>query len=146
MADDKPQKQWSHFRDLVAHVFLESGHPCADADIAWYPATDAYQTDEVFVVRMELSGVSREDLRIRLHGRILEVRGVRKDPAAAVPRRFHKMEIARGPFVRKLELPGEFGGGSGGASYRDGILEIRIRRKRRAVRRIIDIDLPREAP
>jgi HSP20 family protein len=129
--NEKLEKRWGHFRELVAHMFLEPVHPCPEEDVAWYPATDVFQTEDELVVRMEMGGLRREDIRLMLEGDVLEVRGHRNDPYPAHRKRFHKMEISQGPFLRRLRIPDEFGPGEPKASYQDGVLEIRFARRRR---------------
>lgn len=141
MSDEKLEDHWGDFRDLVTHMFLESRHSCPDSDVIWYPATDAYETGDLFVVRMDLSGVRREDVKLILRENLLEVRGVRRDPAPEGRRTFHKMEIARGPFIRRLQLPQAFIHGEATAAYRDGILEIRIRAREEGARDDVEIEL-----
>lgn len=125
------EAQWGNFRDLVTHMFGEAAHTCPESDVVWYPATDVYQTPDTLVVRMDLSGIRREDMHIAIHGDILEVRGIRRDVLPHGPRRFHTMEIAVGPFHRRLRLPETFATGEASAAYRDGILEIRLEARRR---------------
>ena len=127
MTERKFEERWENFRDLVEHLFLEPGRGGHEADMIWYPATDVYETENAFVIRMDVSGVSREDLKIMMHGRALEVAGVRRDRTESEGRKtFHKMEIAMGPFARCIQLPERFAGGVTSAVYEDGVLQIQV--------------------
>ena len=105
MASEKFEDRWGNFRDLVEHLFLEPGRSCVEAGIVWYPATDAYETGSEFVVRLDISGVRREDIRVLLSGRILQVSGIRRDDSPQGRKTFHKMEIAMGSFARSIQVP-----------------------------------------
>lgn len=94
----------------------------------WKPATDLYETDEEYVVRMDLAGIKREDVSIAYNGRVLAVRGVRREGLPHLRRNYHKMEIDFGPFERRIELPGPIDQAGIKATYRDGFLEIRFRK------------------
>jgi HSP20 family protein len=134
--DDKFEERWGSFRDLVAHMLGENRH--CETEVMWYPATDAYVSGDEFVVRMDVSGVARDDLAVVLEKNLLHVRGIRREPRDE-RRRFHKMEIAVGPFGRTIEVPADAARGEVTARYRDGILEIRLaagRRRRGATHRI----------
>jgi HSP20 family protein len=127
VAERKFEERWENFRDLVEHLFLEPGRGSLEADVIWYPATDVYETEDAFVVRMDLSGVNRSQIRIVIRDRVLEVRGVRGDTTREKTKKtFHKMEIAMGPFARSIQLPSRFAGSGAGATYTDGVLEIRL--------------------
>jgi HSP20 family protein len=79
------------------------------------------------VVRLDLGGVRREDIRVQMRDRLLLIQGVRRDAPPGVPVRFHKMEIAKGPFARTILVPERFLGASARATYRDGVLELALR-------------------
>ncbi len=132
MAAGKFEDRWGNFRDLVEHLFLEPGRSSVEADVVWYPATDAYETEEEFVIRMDLSGVAREEIQILMRSRIVHVRGIRRDGSPEGRKTFHKMEIAMGPFARSIQVPERFARSEAAASYRDGVLEIRLRARPRA--------------
>jgi HSP20 family protein len=127
VAADKFEDRWGHFRDLVEHLFQEPGRSSVEADVVWYPATDAYETDSTFVIRLDVSGVRREDIQILMRGACVLVRGIRRDESLPGRKTFHKMEIAMGPFARSIQVPEAFGRSEAAATYRDGVLEIRLR-------------------
>ncbi len=126
MAGGRFEDRWGNFRDLVEHLCLEPGRSSVEVDVRWYPATDAYETEKEFVVRLDLSGVRRDEIHIQLRGRILQVGGIRRDDYPPGRKTFHKMEIAMGPFARSIQIPERFVRARASAAYRDGILEIRL--------------------
>jgi HSP20 family protein len=127
VAEKNFEERWGRFRDLVEHLFLEPGRGSLEADVVWYPATDAFEAGDEFVVRMDLSGVKKDEVRISLENGILGVHGVRRDTSPGVRKTFHKMEIAMGPFARSIQVPLRFAASEAKASYEGGILEIRLR-------------------
>ncbi len=132
MVDGDFEDRWGNFRELVEHLFLEPGRSSVEADVVWYPATDAYETDTEFVIRMDLSGVNREDIQVIMRSRIVHVRGLRRDDTPPGRKTFHKMEIAMGPFARSIQVPESFAAAAAAATYRDGVLEIRLKARPRA--------------
>jgi len=127
VAEKNFEERWGRFRDLVEHLFLEPGRGSLEADVVWYPATDAFEAGDEFLVRMDLSGVKKDEVRITLENGILGVQGVRRDTTPDLRKTFHKMEVAMGPFARSIQVPLHFAGSKAKASYEDGILEIRLR-------------------
>jgi len=141
VAGGKFEDRWGNFRDLVEHLCLEPGRSSVEANVVWYPATDAYETEEEFVVRLDLSGVRREEIQIHLRGRILQVSGIRRDDYPAGRKTFHKMEIAMGPFARSIQVPERFARSRASAAYVEGILEIRLKASPRSRAREITIEV-----
>jgi len=87
---------------------------------SWRPPTDVFETDDAYVVRVEIAGMREEDFSIELDGRILTIRGTRPD----VPERraYHQMEIRFGEFGTEVELPGPVVADQVKAHYQDGFL------------------------
>ena len=141
MAGGKFEDRWGNFRDLVEHLCLEPGRSSVEANVVWYPATDAYETDDEFVVRLDLSGVHRDEIQIQLRNRILAVSGIRRDEFPAGRKTFHKMEIAMGPFARSIQIPERFARARAAATYREGILEIRLKASPRSRVRELTIEV-----
>ncbi len=94
----------------------------------WQPPTDVYETEQNVVVRMEVPGVRPENLVVMLMGDILEVRGFRSDPAQGQKVRLSQMEIHYGPFQRRIRLHQPIDGKRYQARYRDGFLEVELRK------------------
>ena len=110
------------FHDLVYHR-----HPAAHfAEQPWVPPTDLVVAERSARVIVELAGVPRENVRVRLRGHMLEVSGRRTVPQEPSGAHYHRAEIYFGEFSRVVELPWEADEKSVSASYRDGMLEIRI--------------------
>ncbi|CAN5681528.1 N/A [soil metagenome] len=91
----------------------------------WRPETDLYETADTYHVVLDLAGVDPEHLAVEMEGEVLTIRGVRMEGSRA-GRRYHAMEIAAGPFERRVRVarPVELSGIS--ASYQRGILEVRL--------------------
>ena len=111
------------FHDLVYHR-----HPSAHfAEQPWVPPADLVVSEQTARVIVELAGVPRENVRVRLRGHLLEVSGRRMPPQEPAGAHYHRAEIYFGEFSRVVELPWEAEEASVSATYRDGMLEIRLR-------------------
>ena len=83
-------------------------HPsCHFTEPTWSPAADVMVSEDSARVIMELAGVPRENVRVRLQGRILEVSGRRHSPKDPALSHYHRAEILFGDFRRVIELPWE---------------------------------------
>lgn len=88
----------------------------------WSPPTDAYETDDSYVVRMEIAGMREEDFEVTLENNTLLIMGLRSD----LPERraYHQMEIRFGKFATAVGLSGPVNVDQARAEYKDGFLTI----------------------
>ena len=102
----------------------------------WRPDVDIFETDKSVVVRAELAGVRGEDLQVTVDGDTLRISGVRLAPEPAEVVRLQQMEIATGPFERRLRIPISFDREGVTAHLADGFLTVRLPKRARVERSI----------
>jgi len=104
----------------------------------WQPDVDIFETEKKLVVRLELAGVQGAELQVTVDGDALRISGVRLAPEPADVRRLHQMEIATGPFERRLRMPIPFDREGVSAHLADGFLTVTLP-KRAPVQREVAI-------
>ena len=92
----------------------------------WIPPMDLVETDEHFVLRADLPGLSDEDVAIELEDNVLTVAGERKAEHEDKREGFYRMERSFGQFRRSLTLPEGVDADAIGAQFDKGVLEVRI--------------------
>lgn len=87
------------------------------------PRTNMYDTGDNLEIRVEVPGIKREDLNIKLQGNYLEIRGARKteQPEGYTS---HRVERGATSFTRSFTLPSEVDATQVEASLKDGILTL----------------------
>src|SRR5688572_28826781 len=140
--------RWDPFRDLSSiqnelnrlfgRTFSREGEDEARS-IAWTPALDVSDTQDRFVIQVELPGVAPEDVDISVENTMLTVRGERKfynqmkeDDLVRGERRF-------GSFTRSITLPSTADPEGIQASFDAGVLTIEVPKKEEAKPRKIEI-------
>jgi HSP20 family protein len=93
---------------------------------AWTPPVDIYETDEALVLKAELPGFSKDDIGIELKENTLVIKGERKREDDMKEGNYHRVERAYGAFQRSFLLPTTVDQERVQASYKDGILELRL--------------------
>jgi HSP20 family protein len=88
----------------------------------WRPPTDVYETDDGYVVRVEIPGMRDGQFSVMVENNILTIRGSRSDTAER--RAFHQMEIRFGDFSTDVELPPNVNVNQVQAEYEDGFLRV----------------------
>ncbi|MCJ7625976.1 MAG: Hsp20/alpha crystallin family protein [Anaerolineaceae bacterium] len=86
----------------------------------WSPPTDAYETSEKIIVRVEIAGMAEEDFSIDISGNVLHIAGIRNDNTSREA--FHQMEIQFGEFNIDLEISIPVDIKNISAEYREGFL------------------------
>jgi len=139
---DDPGRMDDIFEILVTS-YSSSGRPLGlDEDLSWRPATDAYATDDAFIVQIDLAGMDPTGIEVLTDGESLTIRGNRSDIAPAGKKHYFKMEISVGPFSRRLMIPVPVVADSAVARYRNGFLYVTFSKgdRRDGGRRRIDVD------
>jgi HSP20 family protein len=104
-----------------------------------FPPVNVLQdTEGSYVVRFEVPGVSPDDISIENQGRTLTLSGKRE--ASASPHgSFHRRERGTGQFSRSFQFPVDLDLGQAQASYKQGMLTIRIPKREEAKPRQITV-------
>lgn len=105
----------------------------------WQPDVDVFETQDDLQVRVELAGVALEDLRVTVDANVLQISGERAPSGSAEVTRLHQMEIASGPFERRIALPASIDRERVSARLSDGVLSVTLG-KRRPVRRSVEVE------
>jgi HSP20 family protein len=106
---------------------------------AWTPSLDVYETQEKFVITMELPGVSLDDVDISVEDSTLVVRGERKFYREQDEDSFLRIERRFGEFTRSLTLPSTADPEGIQASFDQGVLMIEVPKREEARPRKITI-------
>lgn len=108
--------------------YLASSKNSTPSGKLWYPAADVYKTDEGWIVKVELAGVSAEDIEIDIEGHILYIAGTRRDRVCTVGMSYQQMEITYSRFEKTLSFPKSIDGARIEHHYQDGLLLIYLRK------------------
>jgi HSP20 family protein len=98
----------------------------AGTDRTWAPSVDVYETRDDLVVAVELPGVHEKDIRVTMTGDVLSLCGQRGIAAEAREENYHRIERWSGTFERAVKLPIPVQADRIRASYKDGVLEVRL--------------------
>ena len=105
----------------------------------WTPAMDLLETEDEFVLRADLPGMSESDVSIELEDNVLTVSGERKTEHEDKREGFYRMERAYGSFSRSLTLPKGIDPEAVSAAFDRGVLEVRVPKPEQRKPRRIEI-------
>jgi HSP20 family protein len=126
-----PEGESQSFQDEMNRLFNQffqggTGEEAGWGGRTWTPPVDIYETDEALILKAELPGVSKNDVSIEIHQNTLVLRGQRRHEAEVKEDRYHRVERAYGSFQRSFMLPTLVDQEHVRATYRDGVLELRL--------------------
>jgi HSP20 family protein len=127
------------------NTFFDSSTPRNGAGRAvarrWIPAIDVVETDEHFVLRADLPGLSENDVKIEVEDNVLTVSGERKTEHEQSGKAYYRSERSFGSFSRSLTLPEGVDADAIQASFDTGVLEVQIPKPEQHKPRKVQISL-----
>ena len=103
------------------------------------PSLDIVDRENDIIARAELPGVDKDDLEINISDRSLTIKGETKHKEDKVEGDIHRREIRRGSFMRTVTLPDAVDGRKTKASYKDGVLELKMPKLKRSKKHSVKI-------
>jgi HSP20 family protein len=97
-----------------------------DAARRWVPAMDLVESDDRYVLRADLPGLSEKDLTIEFEANVLTISGERKAAHTETKGGYRRIERSYGSFSRSLTLPEGVHPESVEARFDRGVLEVSI--------------------
>jgi HSP20 family protein len=107
----------------------------------WMPIVDMYETNDDLILDVELPGVREKEISLTITGEVLTVKGDRQFGEQLKDDNYVHMERAYGKFERSIRLPMPVQAGRVTATYRDGVLEVRLPKAEEVRPKEIRIDL-----
>lgn len=98
----------------------------AEGDAIWAPRMDVAEDENSYSVVMDLPGIAKEDVDVEMQDGCLSVRGERKLEKDEKEANYQRMERAYGSFYRSLTLPKTVDPESIEATFKDGVLKIKV--------------------
>ena len=90
------------------------------------PSVDIYEEGGNFIVKADLPGIKKKDLKIDLTENVLTITGEKKREEKIERESYYRYERSHGSFCRRFELPHELETDKIKAHFEDGVLEVKI--------------------
>lgn len=91
-----------------------------------WPALDIAEDENEFTIKAEVPGCKAEDIDISVHGNILTISGEKKQEKEEKGKGYRHTERSYGSFRRDVNLASEVDSNKVEATYKDGILSIKL--------------------
>jgi HSP20 family protein len=125
------------FNDLLDENFGRSSTQPSRSN--WYPPVDVLEGKDSYLIRAELPGMKREDIKVEVKEGTLVLSGERKSEQPAEGVEYRHVERVNAKFWRSFSLPEAVKQDGIEAAYKDGVLEIRVPKAEEAKPRQIEV-------
>lgn len=105
----------------------------------WTPAVDVVENNDSYILKAELPGMNKDDVKITLENNVLTIRGEKKNELEKKEGNFHRVERSYGVFERSFTIPGTIKANDIDAQYKDGILTLTLLKAEEAKPKMIDV-------
>jgi HSP20 family protein len=113
-----------------------------DTQVATYaPRVDVVENKENFVVRAELPGLKKEDVKLQLENNVLTLSGEKRSEEKRDEDNFHLRETRYGKFERSFRLTDNIDRSNITADYKDGVLTISLPKTKESQSKLIDVKM-----
>jgi HSP20 family protein len=113
------------FNRLFEDTFLPLGEESMSM-AAWSPSCDIYETKTEIVVKAEIPGVKKEDVKLSIQDNMLTLSGERKFEEKTKKEDYVRVERGYGSFTRSFTLPPSVDAKNISAEFKDGLLEVKL--------------------
>lgn len=107
----------------------------------WAPRVDIAETDKEFTIKAEIPDVKKEDVKVSIDNGVLSIRGERKQEKEEKDKKFHRVERFYGSFTRSFTLPDNVDETKIEASFKDGMLNLKIPKTTASKPKAIDVKI-----
>lgn len=143
-------ERWEPFRDLAEiqgemnrlfEGFFGRTAPVGGLDRMWAPPVDMYETKDEVLVTVEVPGVNEKDVHLSITGDLLTIKGERAQGHEVKEDSVFRTERWYGRFERTLPLPMPVQADKVKATYRDGVLTVKLPKTEEIKPKEIKIDV-----
>ncbi|MBM9511915.1 Hsp20/alpha crystallin family protein [Desulfogranum marinum] len=92
----------------------------------WAPKVDIIETEKLFLIKVEIPEIKKEDVKVSVNNGTLTIRGERKEEVEEKGKKIHRIERYHGLFTRSFTLPDNADKTNIKALFSNGMLNLEI--------------------
>jgi HSP20 family protein len=127
---------WDAFRELdeltnrLAGNLARSKRPDSDNSFfsasAWTPVVDIAEDEKEYLLKLELPGIDKKDVRVSVEKGVLHISGERHQEVDETKSKLHRVERSYGSFRRSFSVPENADSSKIAADYKNGVLTLHL--------------------
>lgn len=107
----------------------------------WAPVVDISETEKEYLIRAELPGLKKEEVKLTVQNGVLTLSGERRVENEDKSEKHHRIERTYGGFTRSFGLPDDAVAERISAECRDGVLTVHVARSEAPKPRAIQVKI-----
>ncbi len=105
------------------------------------PSVDIFEDKDDVVVKAEIPGIKKEDLDVKLEEDTITISGEKKTEEKVEKKDYYRLERSYGSFSRSFSLPTDVQTDKAKATFKDGVLEVRVPKTEEAKRKARKVEI-----
>jgi len=111
----------------------------------WHPQVEMFERGKEIVVRADLPGLTKDDVKVEITDEGITIEGERKNENEVKGEAYYRTERSYGKFSRRLPLPDGVNPEDADATFHNGVLEVTMPAPQRAERKPRRLEISGEA-
>lgn len=107
----------------------------------WSPSVDISETDTAYLIKGEIPGVNKADVKVSIEDGMITMRGERKQEKEEKGKKFHRIERSYGSFLRSFRMPDDVDETAIKAEFKDGMISITLPKSAKAKAKAIEVSV-----
>lgn len=136
---DNLRQEMEQIFDLSLSGFLNGGSSLTEG--RWVPSLDVIDEGNHLLVKVDLPGLTKNDITVSVEDNYLTIRGEKKQDKEVKQDDFLRTERYYGRFSRSVQLPSHVDVSKVKANFKDGVLELNLPKKEECKPKQIDINI-----
>ena len=140
-----PFKELEEFENRLATAWgrgaLKPNGEEAIAISEWAPIVEISEDEKEYVVKAEIPGMKKEEVKVTVDDGVLSISGERKTDKEEKNRKYHRVERAYGRFERSFTLPEQVDSTQTKAEYEDGLLQVHLPKTGKPVSKAVEVKI-----
>mgnify|MGYP001182188401 FL=1 len=115
--------------------------PAETGSMIRMPAVDVFEEKDDVVIKAEIPGLSKEDINVQVTDSTLTIKGEKKREEEVKEDDYYRCERSFGSFTRAVALPCDVKAEQVKASFKNGVLEVRMPKTEEAKKKAITVKI-----
>ncbi|HSM99242.1 MAG TPA: Hsp20/alpha crystallin family protein [Gallionella sp.] len=107
----------------------------------WAPTVDITETDAAYLIKGEIPGVNKEDVKVTIEDGMITLRGERKQEKEEKNKKFHRIERSYGSFLRSFRVPDDVDEAAVKAEFKDGMINVTLPKSGKSKTKSINVSI-----
>lgn len=107
----------------------------------WAPLVDITEDEKEYVVKAELPGLKKEEVKVSVEENVMTISGERKVEKEEKTKKYHRVERAYGKFERSFTLPEQADGTKITADFKEGVLQVHLPKTEKPASKAVEVKI-----